>query len=110
MYLHRFRCEVHVQVVTSVIMLCNHLPVGDSLAHHNGKMFSTFDRDNDIHANNCASTFHGAWWYGACHDSNLNGKYLYGPYKSNYDGMNWETWKGELESVKTSEMKLRAWR
>ncbi|WAR29056.1 FCN1-like protein, partial [Mya arenaria] len=39
--------------------------------------FSTFDRDNDLRGNNCASTYHGAWWYHACyHRANLNGEYL----------------------------------
>lgn len=37
----------------------------DSLSLHDGKMFSTHDRDNDEVASccNCADTFKGGWWY-----------------------------------------------
>jgi hypothetical protein len=47
----------------------------DSLSYHNGRPFSTYDRDNDVWGSNCAVRFKGAWWYGACHHSNINGKY-----------------------------------
>ena len=51
--------------------------VADSLnggnEQHNGQAFSTKDRDNDKWGNNCAEQFLGAWWYGSCHNSNLNG-------------------------------------
>ena len=48
---------------------------GDGLAYHNGRNFTTYDRDNDIWERNCAESYKGAWWHGACHDSNLNGLY-----------------------------------
>ena len=66
----------------------------DRLAYHNGMYFSTFDRDNDKYVYNCARSCKGAWWYNACHTSNLNGKYKTGQ-------MNWE---GSLKFV---EMKIR---
>ncbi|RUS69132.1 hypothetical protein EGW08_023106, partial [Elysia chlorotica] len=44
------------------------------LAFHNIMAFSTFDRDNDTHRENCALTHHhGGWWYGACIRISPNG-------------------------------------
>ncbi|XP_071790265.1 ficolin-2-like [Asterias amurensis] len=51
---------------------------GDSLSYHHNNMFSTYDYDGDNSGSNCASTYHGAWWYNSCHNSNLNGKYVVG--------------------------------
>ena len=45
----------------------------DSLSHASGAPFSTSDNDNDKWSRNCAAEFKGAWWYTACHSSNLNG-------------------------------------
>ncbi|GIZ04967.1 techylectin-5A [Caerostris extrusa] len=49
----------------------------DSLSLHDGKLFSTIDRDNDEVAAccNCADTFGGGWWYYRCFEANLNGPY-----------------------------------
>lgn len=80
---------------------------GDSLTYHKSRPFTTKDRDNDAYQENCAAVFKGAWWYGACHDSNLNGVYHHGPYSSSADGVVWETWKGDQYSVKRAEMKIR---
>jgi ficolin len=84
--------------------------IGNSLSYHSGRPFSTYDRDNDAWANNCASYFHGAWWYGACHHSNLNGKYYQYPGKhpNNYaDGADWLTFRGHFESAKKVQMKFK---
>ena len=43
--------------------------------NHNGQKFSTKDDDNDANSNNCAVVNTGAWWYGNCYLSNLNGHY-----------------------------------
>ncbi|KAK9981834.1 hypothetical protein ABG768_001358 [Culter alburnus] len=51
---------------------------GDSLSYHSGMKFSTFDKDQDTWPNNCAKSFLGAFWYGACHHANPNGVYLGG--------------------------------
>uniref|UniRef100_A0A8C5PSV5 Tenascin R n=1 Tax=Leptobrachium leishanense TaxID=445787 RepID=A0A8C5PSV5_9ANUR len=48
---------------------------GDSLTYHQGRPFSTKDRDNDVAVTNCASSYKGAWWFKNCHRTNLNGKY-----------------------------------
>ncbi|XP_038052486.1 uncharacterized protein LOC119725197 [Patiria miniata] len=46
---------------------------GDSLAWHNGQLFSTIDNDNDRYSHrNCAVDEQGAWWYRTCSLSNLN--------------------------------------
>jgi len=84
--------------------------IGNSLSYHSGRPFSTYDRDNDAWANNCASYFHGAWWYGACHHSNLNGRYYKYPGKhpNNYaDGVDWLTFRGHFEGAKKAQMKFK---
>ncbi|XP_075041753.1 ficolin-1-like isoform X2 [Mixophyes fleayi] len=80
---------------------------GDSLTSHNGMMFSTVDQDNDGSGSNCAQDYKGAWWYGSCHQSNLNGQYLPGAHSSFADGINWQSGKGYNYSYKQSEMKIR---
>ena len=81
---------------------------GNSLgSHSNGSPFSTRDQDNDAYSGSCAQSFKGAWWYGNCHRSNLNGLYHGGSHSSLADGVNWFTWKGHYYSLKFTEMKLR---
>ncbi|XP_071807788.1 ficolin-1-like [Asterias amurensis] len=80
---------------------------GDSMRLHNNRPFSTKDRDLDGYSGNCAKMFHGAWWYNACHSSNLNGEYLGGLTAEFSRGVNWKSWKGFLYSLKTAEMKIR---
>ncbi|XP_062606889.1 fibrinogen C domain-containing protein 1-like [Saccostrea cucullata] len=77
---------------------------GDAFGYHHGKQFYTKDRDS---AYNCSNTFKGAWWYGHCHDSNLNGQYLRGTTSSYATGVVWETWHGYYYSLKSTEMKIR---
>ncbi|WP_432263149.1 fibrinogen-related protein [Cupriavidus sp. TMH.W2] len=79
---------------------------GDSMTV-NGMPFSTYDADHDSWSGNCAATFHGAWWYGACHGSNLNGGWLNGPHSSYADGVEWSLWTGQYESLTYTEMKVR---
>ncbi|XP_032082697.1 tenascin-N [Thamnophis elegans] len=77
---------------------------GDAMTYHNGRKFTTIDKDNDIAITNCAITHHGGWWYKNCHLANLNGKY--GEHKHS-EGINWEPWKGHLYSIPYAEMKIR---
>uniref|UniRef100_H2YU27 Fibrinogen C-terminal domain-containing protein n=1 Tax=Ciona savignyi TaxID=51511 RepID=H2YU27_CIOSA len=80
---------------------------GDSLLYHNGRPFSTKDVDNDINSGgNCAVTYHGAWWYGHCYDSNLNGEYL--KCQTTTDrAASWAGFHGRKYSQKFIEMKFR---
>ncbi|XP_034049305.1 microfibril-associated glycoprotein 4-like isoform X2 [Thalassophryne amazonica] len=81
---------------------------GDSLAHHNGCKFSTFDKDQDIWSKSCAKVFYGGFWYGSCHYANPNGVYRWGSDKSVYaTGVVWATWKGYYYSLKSIHMQIR---
>jgi len=85
---------------------------GDSLSSHNGLPFSTFDvdndnRDGDYAERSCARLYRGGWWYGNCHDSNLNGLYLGGAHRSFADGVNWYTWTGYNYSLRKTVMRFR---
>ncbi|XP_032905100.1 tenascin isoform X16 [Amblyraja radiata] len=77
---------------------------GDSLTYHQGRPFSTRDRDNDVAVTNCALSYKGAWWYKNCHRVNLNGRY---GIKKHSQGINWFHWKGHEHSIAFVEMKLR---
>ncbi|MEN9626661.1 MAG: tenascin-R precursor [archaeon] len=76
------------------LILSNYLPkIGTTTAGmwagNNGaknSFFSTFDKDNDIHATNCAQTYNSPWWYKGCWDGNLNG---YGNLDA-YNGAQWD--------------------
>lgn len=45
---------------------------------HNGMQFSTYDKDNDKYAGNCALQDGSGWWMNRCHAAHLNGKYYQG--------------------------------
>ena len=76
--------------------------------HFSNMRFSTKDQDNDSNNNrHCSQHFNGAWWYAACHRSNLNGLYLNGSHKSNANGVNWFHFRGHRYSLKRTEMKVR---
>ncbi|XP_073756152.1 tenascin-R isoform X2 [Callorhinus ursinus] len=77
---------------------------GDSLSYHQGRPFSTEDRDNDVAVTNCALSYKGAWWYKNCHRTNLNGKYGESRHSQ---GINWYHWKGHEFSIPFVEMKMR---
>ncbi|XP_051789090.1 tenascin-R isoform X2 [Erpetoichthys calabaricus] len=77
---------------------------GDSLSYHQGRPFSTKDKDNDIAVTNCALSYKGAWWYKNCHRANLNGKYGESRHSQ---GINWYHWKGHEFSIPFIEMKMR---
>ncbi|KAM8933681.1 angiopoietin-related protein 2 [Pelodytes ibericus] len=82
---------------------------GDSFTWHNGKQFTTLDRDHDVYSGNCAHYQKGGWWYNACAHSNLNGVwYRGGHYRSRYqDGVYWAEFRGGSYSLKKVVMMIR---
>jgi len=50
----------------------------DALSYHNGRMFTTYDRDNDLESGNnwssanCAVVFGGGFWYNNCFHCGVN--------------------------------------
>jgi len=77
---------------------------GDSMRYHNGRPFSTRDKDPDPLGIHCARAYMGGWWYKNCYKTNLNG--LYG-INSNNQGIVWIDWKGKDSSIPFTEMKYR---
>ncbi|XP_046574987.1 fibrinogen C domain-containing protein 1-like [Haliotis rubra] len=72
---------------------------GDPLTAHNRMRFTAKNLDLDTHKTaNCAVSYRGAWWYKACHSSNLNGIYN----DTTTKGMRW----GSKSCLRTS-MKIR---
>ena len=80
---------------------------GDDLNYHNGRPFTTKDRDHDAASFNCAMEFTGAWWFNKCFAVHLNGKYQF-PNGSFPDtvGPIWIDFN-EKKALKFTEMKLR---
>ncbi|XP_068179859.1 tenascin-R [Antennarius striatus] len=77
---------------------------GDSMRYHNGRPFSTRDKDPDPLGIHCSRAYMGGWWYKNCYKTNLNG--LHG-INSNNQGIVWIDWKGKDASIPFTEMKFR---
>jgi len=80
---------------------------GDSLSFHNGRKFSTFDKDQDAHKENCAVTYYGAFWYKNCHRANPNGVYLWGKTSRYATGVVFASFREHHYSLKAVAMKIR---
>ncbi|XP_062577891.1 ryncolin-1-like [Saccostrea cucullata] len=82
--------------------------IGDALNYQNNMKFTTKDQDNDRHGGNynCAHAWHGAWWYDACHHSNLNGLYTSSAQISAKHPV-WHSWKDKHEALKRTQMMIR---
>lgn len=75
---------------------------GDSLSQHHLANFHTSEADY----------LKGTWWHHSdpsILQSNLNGKYYKGGLidRYQYDGIIWNTWKGDTYSLKRVEMKIK---
>ncbi|GFY56561.1 techylectin-5A [Trichonephila inaurata madagascariensis] len=82
---------------------------GDSMIwEHDNQKFSTKDQDNDNHGSHCANTLKSGWWYKSCYTANLNGLNLRGSHKNNHSGISWHAFRGNEESLNTTEMKIRS--
>ncbi|GFR60493.1 tenascin-R, partial [Elysia marginata] len=78
------------------------------LSYSRGQNFSTFDRDNDNSEDrNCAVYMQGAWWYNACHRTNLNGQWGLATFR----GVSWsgvgQQWWHNFKFLYFTEMKIR---
>ena len=81
---------------------------GDSMAFHNGTMFSTMDRDNDnSNTTDCVkSCGGGAWWHGECCYASLNSIYSQQFSFFRY-GIRWYTFHHDKQSFRSTKMMIR---
>ena len=69
--------------------------------YHNGMMFSTYDRDNDLQSpGNCAASYGGGFWYGSCAWCSVNGRH-------NSHFFYWAGLPGGNNSLQSSRMWLQ---
>ncbi|XP_041791398.1 angiopoietin-related protein 3 [Chelmon rostratus] len=83
----------------------------DAIGNSTGMRFSTKDRNNDNHRNsNCARNYTGGWWFNACGETNLNGRYLWLRAKGRSmrrKGMHWKPGTGPSYSLKMTKITIR---
>ncbi|XP_045907334.1 angiopoietin-related protein 3-like isoform X2 [Micropterus dolomieu] len=89
-------------------LLSGDLP--DPMINHTGMMFSTKDRDNDKHQeSNCAHNYTGGWWFNACGDANLNGRYFHMRPKGRSErrrGIQWKLGQKTSYSLKLTQISV----
>ncbi|XP_054482525.1 angiopoietin-related protein 3-like [Anoplopoma fimbria] len=82
----------------------------DPMSNHTGMMFSTKDRDNDNHQDsNCAHNYTGGWWFNACGDTNLNGRYFHMRPKGRSErrrGIEWRPGQKAAYSLKLTQISV----
>ncbi|GLD51303.1 angiopoietin-related protein 3-like protein [Lates japonicus] len=80
------------------------------MTNHTGMMFSTKDRDNDNHQEfNCANNYTGGWWFNACGDTNLNGRYFQMRPKGRSErrrGIQWKPSRKACYSLKLTQISV----
>ncbi|XP_032388008.1 angiopoietin-related protein 3 isoform X2 [Etheostoma spectabile] len=87
--------------------------LADPMSNHTGMMFSTKDRDNDNHPDtNCAHNYTGTaggWWFNACGETNLNGRYFHMRPKGRSDrrrGIQWRPGQKASYSLKLTQISV----
>ncbi|TSL22077.1 Angiopoietin-related protein 3 [Bagarius yarrelli] len=89
--------------------LSGNLP--DAMSNHTGMMFSTKDKDNDkLEESSCARIYSGGWWFNACGDSNLNGRYTWMRVRNRSQrrkGLYWRPGKGSSYTLKFTKISIR---
>uniref|UniRef100_A0A6P7GKW6 Ficolin-1-like n=1 Tax=Diabrotica virgifera virgifera TaxID=50390 RepID=A0A6P7GKW6_DIAVI len=82
---------------------------GDSLTYHLGQKFTTKDLDLDQYSGNCAELELGAWWYNACYQSNLNGKFrnMFRTEAYSDKGINWFSFRNDKYFLSQTRMLVR---
>lgn len=78
------------------------------MSYHNNKLFSTYDKDNDLYTGNCANSFSGGWWFGSCYEASMNGEYKLPTHNISNTGINWKNDKEFKYFYKYTEMKIRS--
>ncbi|XP_020489394.1 angiopoietin-related protein 3 [Labrus bergylta] len=85
--------------------------LSDAMANSTGMRFSTKDRNNHNNRNpNCARNYTGGWWFNACGDTNLNGKYMWLRAKGRSmrrKGIYWKPGTGPSYSLKATKITVR---
>ncbi|XP_075041751.1 ficolin-2-like [Mixophyes fleayi] len=82
--------------------------IGDAMAYHRDRLFTTFDQDNDGDKDdNCAKKWDGAWWFSNCYHANLNSVYKLPTESDSFSGINWKSGKEWKYYYKYTEMKMR---
>ena len=81
---------------------------GDSLKSHNTAPFSTPDHDNDKDkSKSCAQEFKSGWWFTNCLESNLAGVWRGKGEGERDQGIIWESFSGDKNSLKSVVMAVR---
>ncbi|XP_075041741.1 ficolin-1-B-like [Mixophyes fleayi] len=105
-----FRVEAEADQYILRYGACTGGTAGDSLGTQKDQAFSTIDQNNDKSdksGQSCAEYFKGGWWFESCHFSNLNGEYLKGEHEMKGKGIIWYSFRGNFNSLKSTEIKFR---
>ncbi|KAJ6662565.1 hypothetical protein lerEdw1_011702 [Lerista edwardsae] len=74
--------------------------------------FSTRDRDNTEQRVSCPESDSGGWWYTACEETNLNGKYIKpsakGKLEKKKKGLYWKPQKGRPYLLKSTKLMIQS--